>query len=113
MGKDNDKMTTVYPYFFQYEVRPNIRNEAHETLAGAIATVIVFAETAELGRARAGRYVGRNNWEIREVKRGMLIQRHHVEHMDGVLKSVYLQAEQTGIAATFDGWKKPARSRQR
>lgn len=106
-------MTTVYPYFFQYEVRPNSRNAAHETLAGAIATVILFAETDELARARAGRHVGRNNWEIIEVKRGMRILHHHVENMDGVLRSLYKKAEQIGIAAVFDGWKRPVSSSRR
>lgn len=103
-------MAIVQPFYFQYEVRPNSRNSAHEFLAGAMATVILFAETDELARARAGRHVGRNNWEIVEVKREMRILRHHVENMDGVLKSLYRKAEQTGIAASFDGWKKHVRS---
>lgn len=108
MSVEKMTATTVSPYFFQYEVRPNDRNEGYETLAGAIATVMVFAETDELARARAARHVGRNNWRIVEVKREMHILRHHVENMDGVLKSLYQQAEQAGIAAAFDGWKKPA-----
>lgn len=107
MFASTGKMTKVIPFFFQYEVRPNMKNSAHESLAGAIATVIVFAETDELARARAARYVGRNNWEIIEVKRNMLILPYHVKSLDGVLRSVYQKAEQTGIAATFDGWKKP------
>lgn len=107
MSEDIEEMTTIHPYFFQYEVRPNGRHEEHGDLAGAIATVIVFAETDELARARAGRHVGRNYWEIIEVKREMHIASHHLEQMDGVLKSLYQKAEQTGIAAAFDGWKKP------
>lgn len=106
MSMASEKMTTVSPYFLQYEVRPNPRNSAEATLAGAIATVIVFAETVELAKARASRHVGRNNWEIIEVKRVMLILRHHVENLDGVLKALYLKAEQTGLAAVFDGWRK-------
>jgi hypothetical protein len=112
MSVGNMTTTTVYPYFFQYQVRPNERNDGSDTLAGAIATVMVFAETDELARARAARHVGRNNWQIVEVKREMHILRHHVENMDGVLKSVYQQAEQAGIAAVFDGWKKPAAGRR-
>lgn len=112
MTVDKEKMTAVYPYFFQYEVRPNDRNSAYATFAGAIATIMVFAENDELARARACRHVGRNNWRIIEVKREMRILRHHVENMDGVLKSVYQQAEQAGIAAAFDGWKKPAPARK-
>jgi len=110
VGKE--RMTRVYPYFFQYEVRPDDQNSGYETLAGAIATIMVFAETDELARARASRHVGRNNWRIIEVKREMRILRHHVENMEGVLKSVYQQAERAGIAAAFDGWKKPVPGRK-
>ncbi len=112
MLQGKGQRTTVVPFFFQYEVRPTKDNSENAILAGAIATVIVFAETDELARARAGRHVGRNNWEIIEVKRGMRIYPHHVEHMDGVLKSVYQKADLTGIAATFDGWKVPSSGRK-
>jgi hypothetical protein len=100
----------ISAYFFQYEVRPTSKNTEYAILAGALATVMVFAESHELAKARAGRCIGRSSWEILEVKRAMLIQPHHVKNMDGVLKSVYLKAEQEGIAVTFDGWKKSARS---
>ncbi len=107
-------MSTVYPFFLQYGVRPNDRNPEVDEVAGTIATIMVFAETAELARARAGRHIGRHNWEIVEVKRGMLIQRHHLENMSGELKSLYARAERAGIAAIFDSWRKtPSRRKTR
>ncbi len=106
---DEQPIALISSYFLQYEVRPTSKNTEYATFAGVLATVMVFAESQELARARAGRHLGRSNWEILEVKRVMLIQPHHVKNMDGVLKSVYLKAEQEGIAATFDGWKKSAR----
>lgn len=106
MNSDKGEEGTVLPFFLQYEVRPTEKNSKSDIVAGAIATIIVFAENGELARARAGRHVGRNDWEIIEVKRIMLISSHHVEQMDGVLRSVYQGAEQAGIASTFDGWKR-------
>lgn len=104
-------MTVIYPFYFQYEVQPSEENPDYEILAGAIATVIVFAENRELGQARASRTIGRNQYRICEIKRSMVVQPHQVDHMDGVLKSLYSEAEQRGIAAVFDGWKKKVRRR--
>ncbi|WP_136799413.1 MULTISPECIES: hypothetical protein [Desulfosediminicola] len=97
-------MITTYPFYFQYQVRPTGENDGYSDLSGAIATVMVFAEDIELAKARAGRHVARNHWEIIEVKRTMMVRRHHVENMEGMLKSVYKKAEQAGVAAVFDGW---------
>lgn len=94
----------VFPFYIQYEVRPTSSNTS-VSFDGAIATVIVFAETEALARARAARHVAREEFEIIEVKRAMLISQHHVTHMGGVLKKVYLKAEQAGIAAVIDGWQ--------
>lgn len=99
-------MKNVYPFYFQYEVQPAPENAEFGSLAGAIATVIVFAETAELARARAGRRIGRDDYRIIEVKRSMLVRSHQVEHMDGVLKSVYELAGREGVGVVYDVWKK-------
>jgi|GEM_PF-2256764 len=97
-------MITTYPFYFQYQVRPTSENGGYSDLSGAIATVMVFAEDLELARARAGRHVARHHWEIIEVKRTMMVRRHHVENMEGILRSIYKKAEQSGVAAVFDGW---------
>lgn len=99
-------MSLIYPFFFQYDVTPSVQHPERDTFAGAIATVIVFAENGERGQARASRRVGRNKWQITEVKRSMVIQSHHIDNLDGVLKRLYTKAEQDGIAAIFDGWEK-------
>lgn len=99
-------MTVIYPFYFQYEVRPSKQNPEYGLLAGAIATVIVFAENSELGQARASRIIGRSQYRICEIKRSMVVQSHHLDHMEGGLKSLYREAEQKGIAAIFDGWRK-------
>lgn len=96
----------VYPYYMQYEVRVCRKHQGPATFSGALATVIVFAEDGSLAEARASRHIARNNWEITAVKRSMPVQRHHIERMDGVLKSLYRKAEQAGIAVVFDSWKK-------
>ena len=96
----------AYPYFMQYEVRENRKLPGLTTGSGALATVIVFAEDGSLAGARASRHIARNNWEITAVKRTMPVRPHHIERMDGVLKSLYQKAEQAGIAAVFDSWKK-------
>lgn len=101
---NNGYMTVIYPFYFQYEVQPSEENPDYGELAGAIATVIVFAENRELGQARASRTIGRHQYRIRAIKRSMVVQSHHVEHMDGGMKALYSEAEQKGIAVVIDSW---------
>ncbi len=102
-GFDPMHGAAVLPFYIQYEVRPSPANTS-VSYNCAIATVIVFAENDELARARAARHIAREEFEITEVKRAMLISRHQVTRMDGVLKTIYQKAEQVGVAATIDGW---------
>ena len=88
----------------QYSVRENRNKWESATDSEALATVIVFAEDGSLAGARASRHIARQNWEITAVKRCMPVRHHHIERMDGVLRSLYQKAEQTGIAAVFDRW---------
>ncbi|KGO35429.1 MAG: hypothetical protein WBN83_16650 [Desulfoprunum sp.] len=95
---------TEYPLFYQFEVRPTARNSEVEMLAGALATVLVFAETEEVGRARGARFIARQHWEIISVKRVMRMCSRHVSDLQPHFRELYRQAEQYGIAARFDGW---------
>ena len=97
-------MQGLYPFFYQYEVQPQGEEIADGTGRGTLATVMVFAESDELGRARASRYIASKKFTIKAVKRALLIRPYHVAALDGVLKQVYLQAEQQGISACFDSW---------
>jgi hypothetical protein len=94
------------PLFYQYRVRPTQANELKGKLAGAIATVILFAESDDMGRARSGRFIARNHWEIEKVMRVMAMCPQHIANFAPTLKKVYLRAERFGIAASFDGWSK-------
>lgn len=94
----------MYPLFYQFEVRPMAGNIQEGSVAGAIATVMVFADTEEVGRARSTRFVARQNWQIVEVKRVMRMCSRHVAELQPHFRSLYQQAEQYGIAARFDGW---------
>ncbi len=95
-----------YPFFYQYRVRPGKENSQLEVYAGAIATIMVFASSDEVGRARCGRYLARNYWEIEEFMRVMAISEHHVENFDTTMRKIYSQAELYGIGACVDGWAK-------
>ncbi len=94
----------IQPYFFQYAVQPSAQNPAYGNCGGAIATIIVFAENGEQGRARASRWVGHNGWQIYEVKRAMEVTSIQVAHLEGEMKRLYSKAEQRGIAALIDRW---------
>lgn len=97
-------MERLYPFFYQYDVQPQDDALSEDSGRGVLATVMVFAESDEVGRARAGRYIAAKKFTIKAVKRVLLIEPHHVTALTGVLKQVYLQAEQQGIAACFDSW---------
>ena len=92
------------PLFYQFHVKPTAQNSQVDELAGAIATVIVFADTEELGRARSSRYIARQHWEIVEVKRVIRICPKQIANLQKSFQLLFQKAEQFGIAAQFDGW---------
>lgn len=94
----------MYPLFYQFEVRPMAGNSQADSVAGGIATVMVFADTEEVGRARSTRFVARQNWQIVAVKRVMRMCSRHVADLQPHFRTLYQQAEQYGIAARFDCW---------
>lgn len=95
---------SIYPLFYQFEVRPTPLNSQSRDLAGAIATVMVFADTEEIGRARSSRYIARQHWEIVEVKRVLRMNSEQLANLQSHFSSLYQRAQQFGIAAQFDGW---------
>ena len=104
-------MERLYPFFYQYDVQPQNDVATDGSGRGVLATVMVFAESDEVGRARAGRYIAAKKFTIKEVKRALLIEPHHVIALTGVLKQVYHQAEQQGISACFDSWSVQGRAK--
>lgn len=94
------------PVLYQFKVRPTTANALKDSLSGAIATVMVFTDSDEVGRCRSGRFITSNHWEIDEFMRVMAVCPKRLERFDETFKKVYRQAEQYGIAACFDGWKK-------
>jgi len=95
-----------HPLFVQCKVRPTSSNPLFGKATGAMGTVIVFASSESIAKARAGRFIASNNWEIEEVVRLVVICRQHRDNFSSRLKKVYRQAEQYGIAACFDSWGK-------
>ena len=96
----------LYPFLFQYKVRPSASHKDWNKLTAAIATVLVFAASGTMGRCRSVRFITEKEWEIVEFMRAMIICPHQVENFDTALGKVYRQAEFFGIAACFDGWTK-------
>jgi hypothetical protein len=87
-------------------VRPSASHKDWNTLAAAIATVMVFAESGTLGRSRSVRFIADNHWDIVEFMRAMIICPHQAANFDAALEKVFRQAERFGIAACFDSWTK-------
>jgi hypothetical protein len=102
-------MMSENPLFYQFHVKPTAQNSQFESLAGAIATVMVFAETEEIGRARSSRHIAIQNWEIVEIKRVLRMCPKQIAHLQTHFRTLYLKAEQFGIAAQFDGWPRHCR----
>lgn len=96
----------LYPFLFQYKVRPAVSHKDWNTLTAAIATVMVFADTGAMGRCRSVRFIARSQWDVIELMRAMIICPHQVKNFDATLGKIYRQAELFGIAACFDGWTK-------
>ena len=94
----------VHALFYQYRVLPSKANELHGKISGAMATVLVFADTDDIGRARCGRFIARHHWEIEKFLRVMFMGPQQIENLNAELVGVYKQAEKFGIAACFDSW---------
>ena len=92
------------PFYFQYSVSPTEDNPLYSSARGCIVTLIVFADSGEKARERAGKYIVEKGWRITEVKRIQLLQPAQIEQMNPILKNIYQQAEQLGIGAIFDHW---------
>lgn len=93
-----------YPFLFQYKVQPAAGHSDRGKVAGAIATVMVFADSGAQGRSRSVRYLAGKHYEVVEFLRAMIVCPHQVANFDTALGKVYREAELFGISACFDGW---------
>jgi hypothetical protein len=94
----------MHALFYQYRILPSTSNELHGKIAGAMATVIVFADTDNMGRARCGRFIAKHHWRIEKFIRVMFMGPQQIENLNPELMSVYKKAENFGIGACFDSW---------
>lgn len=95
----------LYPIWYQYEVRPTDKNPEKESWVGALANLIVFAYSDEDGRAKCGRHIAYNHWEIISLKRASALAKERIGSLEKVFDELYRKAEQDGIAVRFDGWR--------
>ncbi len=102
-------MVTMYPLFYQFEVRPTNQNSQAQELAGAIATVMVFAETEQVGRARSRRYVARQFWEIVKGKWVLRMCTKQLANLQTHFDSICQKAQEFDIAEQFYGWARHGR----
>ncbi len=89
-------------FFIQYQVTQDHQDRAKESIPNGIATIIVFADSPETARARAGKFMGKHHFQITGFLRILLIQRSSIETADHLLKKLYQKAEQYGIAFHCD-----------
>lgn len=95
----------LYPIWYQYEVVPTEKNPEKESVAGALANLIVFTSSDEDGRAKCGHHIAYHHWHIVSLKRSGAVRDEHISSLDNVFAELYRQAEQSGIAVRFDGWR--------
>jgi len=94
----------MHALFYQYSIFPSRSNELYGKISGAMATVIVFADTDEVGRDRCGRFIAKQHWDVEKFIRVMFMGDKQIENLNPELKRVYKTAEKFGIAACFDSW---------
>ena len=97
----------MHALFYQYRVQPSKSNELYGKISGAMATVMVFADTDEVGRARCGRFIARHDWKIEKFLRVMFMGPQQIENLNAELARLYKRAEHFGIAVCFDSWSMP------
>lgn len=89
---------------YQYRILPAKSNELHGKISGAMATVIVFADTDEVGRARCGRFIAKHQWKITQFIRVIFMGAQQIDNLNTDLAKIYKKAEKFGIAVFFDSW---------
>lgn len=94
----------MYALFYQYRVLPSKSNELYGKISGAMATLVVFADTDDVGRARCGRFIARHHWHIKQFIRVMFMGPQQIKNLNADLSKVYKRAEKFGIAVCFDSW---------
>lgn len=101
-------MVKQFPFFIQYHVRQIPLSPSPSFTREGLATIIVFADSWEVARTRAGRAVAEHELEIVRLARIHLIGEHSLQRFDVVLRSLYQQAEMYGVGLHCDYW--PIRS---
>ena len=101
-------MTKHYPFFIQYHVRQTSLSPSPSPVREGLATIIVFADSWEVARTRAGRAVAENELEIVQLARIHLIGEQSLLGFDATLRSLHHRAELYGISLHCDYW--PIRS---
>ncbi|TKB07661.1 hypothetical protein [Desulforhopalus sp. IMCC35007] len=94
----------MHVLFYQFRVLPGKSNKLRGKIVGALATVMVFADSDDVGRARCGRFISQNDWEIEKFIKVMFMGPQQIENLNCELAKVYKRAEKFGIAACFDSW---------
>jgi glycerol uptake facilitator-like aquaporin len=94
----------MHALFYQYRVLPSENNELNGKITGALATLVVFADSDEVGRDRCQRFIATHDWEIEQFIKVMFMGPMQVENLNPELSIVYKRAEKFGIAACFDSW---------
>lgn len=100
----------MHALFYQYRVLPSSDNKLFGKISGAMASVIVFADSDKIGRSRCTRFIAKQGWTVEEFVKVMFMGSRQVENLDLELSGVYKKAEKFGIAAYFDTWTVAQRS---
>ena len=98
-------MSNLYAFFIQYQVSGSSSIPDYSNRPKGIATIIVFAESEQTARIRAGKMIASKKLKITDFLRIHLIQKSYVKILDTVLRSLYIQAELYGIAIHCDLFK--------
>jgi hypothetical protein len=108
LQKEGVDMQQLYPFFIQYHVRQISLTPSPSAVREGLATIIVFADSWDVARTRAGRAVAENELEIVNLARIHLIGEQSSRGFNTVLRSLFQQAELYGISIHCDYW--PSRS---
>ena len=101
-------MLKQYPFFIQYHVRQTSWSASPFRVRDGLATIIVFADSWEVARTRAGRAIAENELEIVRLARIHLIGEQSIQGFDTIMRSLHHRAELYGIGLHCDYW--PIRS---
>ncbi len=79
-------------------------NDHHESVRGALVTIIAFAESGQRALERVVNLLVIKAWTIKEIKIIQVLSDEKISQLEQTMKRIYQESERAGIGLHIDTW---------